>query len=122
MTREIESTFVAGNFPPLVSIKNKKGEYVKGRVLAIASTANGNPVVTLSLMDLEGGTSISKGKGVYEEVEVAVGDPVQLVGSLTDLKDKLPKLIVGDIVTVTYMDDKPSKKGNAKKIFKVIVD
>lgn len=121
MSKEIEGAAITGNFPPMVSIRTK-GNFVKGKVLAIGSTSNRNPVVTLSLIDLDGSTSISESKGVYKEVEVAVGDAVQLIGSLTDLKDKLPKLVVGDVVTVTYDSDKPSKKGSPKKIFKVIVD
>lgn len=122
MAREIEGAAIVGDFPPMVGIKDKKGSFVKGTVLAIGSTANGNPVVTLVLIDLDGNTSISKSKGVYQEVEVKVGDAVQVIGSLTDLKDKLPKLVVGDVVTITYESDKPSKKGNPKKIFKVVVD
>jgi len=123
MGREIEGApIVGGDFPPMVGIKDKIGNFVKGKVIAVGSTANRNPTVTLSLLDLDGSTSISKSKGLYTEVEVAVGDAVQVIGSLTDLKDKLPKLIVGDVVTITYVSDAPSKKGNPKKLFKVIVD
>lgn len=122
MAREIEGAAIVGDFPPMVGIKDRKGMFVKGKVVAIGSTTNRNPVVTLALIDLDGSTSISKSKGVYEEVEVKVGDAVQVIGSLTDLKDKLPKLVVGDVVTITYKEDKPSKKGNPKKIFTVSVD
>lgn len=122
MAREIEGAAIVGDFPPMVGIKDVKGSFVKGKVLAIGNTTNNNPTVTLSLIDLNGSTSISKSKGVYEEVEVKVGDAVQVIGSLTDLKDKLPKLTVGDIVTITYTSDAPSKKGNPKKIFTMIVE
>lgn len=121
MAREIEGAAIVGDFPPMVGIRNK-GNFVKGTVLALGTTSNKNPVVTLALIDLDGSTSISKSKGVYEEVEVAVGDAVQVIGSLTDLRDKLPKLTVGDVVTITYDSDKPSKKGNPKKIFKIVVE
>lgn len=121
MAKEIEGAVVVGNFPPMVGLRTKKN-FVKGTVTATAHTANGNPVITLALIDMDGTTSISKSKGIYEEVEVAVGDAVQVIGSLTDLRDKLPKLAVGDVVTITYDSDKPSKKGSPKKIFRVLVD
>lgn len=122
MAREIEGAAIVGNFPPLVGLKDKIGNFVKGKVTKVDRTTNGNPAVTLSLIDLQGSTSIQESKGKYKEVEVNVGDAVQIVGSLTDLKDKLPKLQVGDEVTITYVSDAPSKKGNPKKIFSVIVE
>lgn len=121
MGREIPGAVATGDFHPMVGIR-KKNNFVTGKVTAIGKTTNGNPVVTLKLIDLEGTTSISKSKGVYEEVDVNVGDLVQVIGSLTDLRDKLPQLAVGDEVTITYTHDVPSGKGHAKKIFKVTVN
>lgn len=121
MAREIEGSTVTGNFPPLVGIKNK-GNYVKGKVLALGTTTNGNPVVTLSLIDMDGSTSISESKGVYREVDVAVGDAVQIIGSSKQLKDKLPKLAVGDIATISFLGKKQIKQGRSLNEFKVIVE
>lgn len=120
MGREIPGAVTVGDFHPMVGIR-AKGNFVTGKVTAIGKTAGNNPVVTLKLADLDGTTAISKSKGVYEEVEVNVGDLVQVIGSLTDLRDKLPQLSIGDEVTITYTHDVPSGKGHAKKIFKVEV-
>lgn len=112
---------VKGDFHPMVGLR-KLGNYVKGKVTEVGSTTSKNPFVTLELIDLDGSTSKSVAKGQYEEVEVGQGDLVQVIGSLTDLRDKLPQVGVGDIVTITYESDIPSKKGNPKKIFKVEVE
>ncbi len=120
MSRELHGSTATGDFPPMVGIRNK-GQYVKGKVLAQGTTAGGNPVVTLSLIDLDGSTSKSVSKGVYEEVEVAQGDSVQVVGSVKDLRDKLPQLAIGDVVTITFIEKKKLPKGT-KNIFKVEVE
>lgn len=120
-TREIADTVMTGDFPPMVGIRTK-GNYVKGTVLSLGTTNNGNPVVTISLLDLEGSTSISKSKGVYEEVEVAVGDTVQVIGSNKQLKEKLPQLKVGDITTITFKGKKALKQGRSLNEYKVEVD
>ena len=119
MPRVIEDS-VKGEFHPMVGLR-EIGNFVKGKVLAIDTTANNNPVITLSLIDLDGSTSKSISKGVYEEVEVSVGDKVQLVGSTAQLKDKLPKLAIGDVTTITYLSDRKVPKGKMK-IFRVEVD
>lgn len=119
MGREIEGA-VQGDFHPMVGIR-EIGNYVKGKVLEIGATTTGNPFVTLSLIDLEGSTSKSVSKGVYEEVEVGLGDKVQVIGTTKDLKDKLPKLEKGNVVTITYIEDRQVPKGKMK-IFKVLVD
>lgn len=122
MGREIPGSVAnKEDFHPMVGIR-KIGQYVKGKILVIGATAKKNPVLTLELIDLTGTTSTSPEKGKYIEVEVGVGDKVQFIGNLTDLKDKLPKLNIGEIVTITYDHDVPSGKGNPKKIFKVEVD
>lgn len=109
-------------FPPMVGIGRIIGQFVKGRVIAKDNTKNGNFVVSLALIDLEGSTSKQVEKGKYEEVEVGAGDTVQLVANLTDLKEKLPQLELNDVVTVTYKTDVPSGRGKPKKIFEVLVD
>lgn len=121
MAREIQDSVVMGDFPPMVGIRGK-GNFVKGKVLALGTTNNGNPVVTLSLIDLDGSTSISKSKGVYEEVEVAVGDSVQIIGSNKQLKEKLPQLKVGDITTITFKGKKALKQGRSLNEYSVIVE
>lgn len=121
MAREIEGAAIVGDFPPMVGIKDKKGSFVKGTVLAIGSTANGNPVVTLALIDLDGNTSISKSKGVYQEVEVKVGDAVQVIGSNKQLKEKLPQLQVGNIVSITFKGKKALKQGRSLNEYQVLV-
>lgn len=121
MVREIADTQIMGDFPPLVGIRTK-GNFVKGKVLALGTTTNGNPVATLSLIDLDGSTSISKSKGVYEEVEVAVGDTVQVVGSNKQLKEKIPQLKVGDITTITFKGKKALKQGRSLNEYQVLVE
>lgn len=121
MAREIQDSTITGNFPPLVGIRSK-GNYVKGKVLSLGTTTNGNPVVTLSLIDLDGSTSVSRSKGVYEEVEVAVGDTVQVIGSNKQLKEKLPQLKVGDITTITFKGKKPLKQGRSLNEYSVMVE
>lgn len=121
MAREIADKVVTGDFPPLVGIRGK-GNFVKGKVVALGTTTNGNPVATLELIDMDGSTSISKGKGVYEEVEVAVGDQVQVVGSNKQLKEKLPQLQVGDITTITFKGKKALKQGRSLNEYQVLVE
>lgn len=121
MAREIQGNTVTGNFPPLVGIR-EKGQYVKGKVLAKSVTSNGNPVVTLELMDLDGSTSISPSKGVYQEVDVAIGDAVQIIGSSKQLKDKLPQLEIGDITTITSGGKTKLQGGKTLNNYKVVVE
>lgn len=121
MSREIPDSVVMTEFPPMVGIR-VKGNYVKGKVLALGTTNNGNPVATLELIDLEGSTSISKSKGVYEEVEVAVGDPVQVIGSNKQLREKLPQLKVGDVTTITFKGKKALKQGRSLNEYRVEVE
>lgn len=121
MAREIPDAVVTGDFPPMVGLR-EKGNFVKGVVTALGTTTNGNPVATLTLIDLEGSTSISKGKGVYEEVEVAAGDSVQVVGSHKRLKEKLPQLKVGDEVTITNKGKTKLKQGQARYEYSVVIE
>jgi hypothetical protein len=109
------------NFHPLVGLR-AIGNYVKGKVLEKGTTANQNPVIAISLIELDGSTSKAVSKGVYQEVDVAEGDTVQIIGNLKDLKDKLPQLEIGDVVTITYKNDVPTKRGRAMHIFEVKVD
>jgi hypothetical protein len=121
MAREIADTVVMGDFPPMVGMRTK-GNFVKGKVLALGTTTNGNPVISLALIDLDGSTSISKSKGVYEEVAVKVGDTVQVIGSNKQLREKLPQLKVGDIATVTFKGKKALKQGRTLNEYRVEVD
>lgn len=122
MSRTIESPIQnPKDFYPMVGLR-KHGQFVRGKVLEVGKTANDNPVVTLELIDLDGTTSKSVGKGKYEEVDVAVGDKVQLIGNLKDLKDKFPFLHKGDVATITYKSDLPTKRGKDMKIFEILVD
>ena len=121
MAREIVDSIEMGTFPPMVGIR-EKGNYVKGKVLSLGTTNNGNPVISLSLIDLDGSTSVSKSKGVYEEVEVAVGDTVQVIGSSKQLKEKLPQLKVGDITTITFKGKKALKQGRTLNEYRVEVE
>lgn len=121
MAREIADTIMTGDFPPMVGIRNK-GNYVKGKVLSLGTTNNQNPVITLSLIDLDGSTSKSVSKGVYEEVEVAVGDTVQVIGSNKQLREKLPQLKVGDITTITFKGKKALKQGRSLNEYTVLVE
>lgn len=101
MAREIPGAVQTDRYP-MVGLR-KIGNYVKGKVTALGATSSKNPFVTMTLIDLNGSTSISPAKGVYEEVDVDAGDLVQLIGTVTDLKDKLPKLQIGDVITVTQI-------------------
>lgn len=122
MPREIAGTSIStGEFYPLVSIRNA-GNYVKGKVLAKGETINKNPTVTLALIDLDGSTQTQVSKGRYQEIEVSVGDKVQVVGSVKDLREKLPQLEIGDIVTVAFVEKVKTSRGGSKNIFKVTVD
>lgn len=94
---------VQTDYPPMVGLR-VKGNYVKGKVIDKTLTKAGNPALTLELIDLEGSTSKSVSKGVYEEVEVAVGDKVQIVGSVKQLREKLPLVEIGETVTVTFLE------------------
>lgn len=121
MSREIVGSTATGNFPPLVGIR-EKGQYVKGKVVAKATTNNGNPAITLSLIDLDGSTSISPSKGVYQEVEVGVGDAVQVIGSVKQLREKLPQLEIGDVVTITSGGKSKLQGGKTLNNYKVVVE
>ena len=121
MAREIQGSTATGNFPPLVGIR-EKGQFVKGKVVAKAVTTNGNPAITLSLIDLDGSTSISPEKGKYVEVEVAVGDAVQVIGSVKQLKEKLPQLEIGDVVTITSQGKTKITGGRTLNQYKVVVE
>lgn len=112
---------IQGEFFPMVGLR-VKGNYVKGKVLGISQTANGNPVATLELIDLEGTSSKSVSKGVYEEVEVGVGDSVQLVGSVKQLREKIPQLAINDIATVTFIGKKLLQGGKTLNQFRVEID
>ncbi len=126
---EIKGTSSAtSKFPPSVRLE-KKGDYIKGtvtstRVLPEDSYGHANPVISLALIDMEGGsTQISIAKGEYQEVAVAAGDILDFVGRGTDLREKIPQVKVGQIVTITHNGEAPKAKGrNAKKLFKVEVD
>lgn len=120
MGRIIQSSAV-GEFPPMVGLRTP-GNYVKGKVTAIGTTTNGNPVVTLSLIDLEGSTSKSTSKGVYEEVEVNAGDSVQLVGSVKQLREAIPQLVVGDVVHVKFIEKIKIPGGKTKNKFFIEVE
>ncbi len=111
---------VQGDFHPMVGLR-EIGQFVKGKVEEKGNTTAGNPFVTLSLIDLSGSTSKSISKGVYEEVEVAEGDLVQVIGSVKQLREKLPQLSIGDIVTITFIETIKVPKGTMKK-FKVEVE
>lgn len=100
MGREIQGSTMPSEFCPSIGIR-QKGNFVKGKVENVGVTVNGNPVVTLTLIDLDGTSQRSVSKGVYADVDVSVGDRVSLIGTSKQLKDKLPQLAVGDIVTVT---------------------
>ncbi len=109
-------------FLPMVSVGRSIGQYLKGKVIETGVTKNKNLVLTIELQELDGSTSKQVSKGVYQEVEVNEGDKVQLVATLTDLRDKLPQVQVGDVLTVKYVRDIPSGKGKPKKDFEVTVD
>ena len=122
MPREIPDAIIQGDFAPMVGLRTKGG-FVKGKVTELGSTTNKNPVVSLELIDLENATtSVSTEKGKYEEVDVEVGDIVQVIGSTKRLQEKLPQLQVGDVVTITYKGETPLKQGWARKEYSVIID
>ena len=128
MSREINGKTSTSNFPPSVRLSNK-GEYIKGKVMSARDLpadqyGHVNRVLTLELIDLEGGsTQISVSKGVYEEVEVSAGDLVDFVGRGTNLREKIPQIQVGEVVTITNDGEKKGKPGrNALKLFKVTVE
>lgn len=121
MAREITAGTVTGNFPPLVGIR-EKGQFVKGKVVAKSTTNNGNPAITLELIDLDGSTSTSPSKGVYVEVAVAAGEAVQIIGSSKQLRDKLPQLEIGDITTITSEGKKKLAGGKTLNQYKVVVE
>ncbi len=121
MARELTSGVATGNFPPLVGIRTK-GNYVKGKVLETGQTANANPVLTLSLIDMDGETTISPSKGVYTEVSVAEGDRVQIIGTSKQLKGIFPQLAIGDVVTITFLGKKKISGGKTLNEFKVVVE
>lgn len=109
---------VQADFHPMVGLR-QKGDYVKGKVTAKGQTAVGNPVITLELIDLQGTTTVSPAKGVYQEVDVNVGDLVQIIGSLKQLREKLPQVEVGEIVTITNLEKVVLKGGRSLYKFKV---
>lgn len=111
---------VKGEYHPMVGLR-EIGQFVKGKVEEKGNTTNGNPYVTLSLIDLDGSVSKSIAKGQYEEVNVAEGDLVQVIGSVKQLKEKIPQLSIGDIVTITFESTIKVPKGTMKK-FKVEVE
>jgi len=121
MSREILGSTIVGNFPPMVGIRTA-GNFVKGKVTAVGETNNGNPVVTLELIDLDGTTTTSVSKGVYTEVDVNIGDAVQIIGTGKQLKDKLPQLAIGDITTITFIGKKKLASGRSINQFKVEVE
>lgn len=127
MGREIQSTTATGSFAPSVDI-SVKGNYVKGKVLKIRTLPKNkfghtNPVVTLSLIDLDGEVLASQGKGQKRiPVSVEAGAEVEIIGSGRELQDKLPQLQVGDIATITNNGTKDTGKGNPLKLFKVEVE
>jgi 23S rRNA maturation-related 3'-5' exoribonuclease YhaM len=111
---------VQGDFHPMVGLRTI-GQYVKGKVTEKGFTTAQNPFVTLALIDLDGSVSKSVAKGQYEEVNVAEGDLVQVIGSVKQLREKLPQLGIGDIVTITFTEEIKVPKGKMKK-FKVEVE
>ncbi len=122
MSREIPDSVMSGNFPPMVGLR-EEGGFVKGKVTEMGSTNTGNPVISLSLLALEKATtSISESRGVYVEVDVELGDIVQLIGSTKQLKEKLPQLQVGDVVTITYKGKQALKSGRSLNKYNVVID
>jgi len=123
MPREIPDTVVmTGDYLPMVGLRINGG-FVKGKITEMGSTNNNNPVISLNLIDLEKATtSISKEDGGYEEVEVEVGDTVQVIGSTKQLREKLPQLTVGDVVTITFKGKKPLKNNRTLNEYSVIID
>ncbi len=127
MGREITSTTMTGNFPPLVDISAKgnfvKGKITKTRILPKNKFGHTNPAITLTLIDMDGEVLASQGKGQKRiPVNVEAGAEVELIGSGRELQDKLGQLQVGDVVTVTNDGTKDTGKGNPLKLYKVMVD
>lgn len=120
MGRELQGS-TKTDYPPMVGLR-EVGNYVKGKVKEIGATQKGNPAVTLSLIDTNASTTRSTSKGVYTEIEVGEGDDVQVIGSVRQLKEKLPQLAIGDIVTITHTGNKPLDGGRTLKEFKVVVE
>lgn len=120
MGREIQGSS-NGSYAPMIGLRTK-GNFVKGKVLALGQTNNSNPVVTLALIDLDGTSVVSTSKGVYEDVEVNVGDSVQVIGSVKQLKEKLPQLAIEDVVTITFEGKTKITGGKTLNNFKVVVE
>lgn len=120
MARELQGS-TKTDYPPMVGLR-EVGNYVKGKVKSIETTQKGNPAVTLELIDTNASTTRSTAKGIYVEVEVGAGDDVQVIGSVRQLKEKLPQLAAGDIVTITFSGKKPLDGGRTLKEFKVVVE
>jgi hypothetical protein len=110
MGRTIQPKSNGEDFLPMVSIR-EKDQYVVGKVMGLGETANGNPYATLELHDLEGSTQKSVSKGVYEEVDVDIKSLVQLVGSTKQLREMIPQLQVGEIVTVKNLGKAKLSRG-----------
>lgn len=129
MGKEIRGSSTTGKFNPSVRLE-AQGEFIKGTIvdardLPPDSYGHKNRAISIQLIDLNGGSvQRSVAKGQYEEVEVSEGDVVDFVGRGTDLREKIPQLKVGDVVTITQNGEAPNKrKGqNAKKLFKVEVE
>jgi len=120
MARIIEGTSQS-TFPPLVGLR-EKGDFVTGIVEAKGHTAANNPFLTLKLQDLKGTTSRSIAKGKYEDVDVEEGALVQVVGSVKQLKDKLPLVNVGEEVTITFLGKTKISGGKTMNNFEVSVE
>ena len=121
MAREIVSDRQVKDFLPLVGLR-ETGNYVKGKVIEISKTTKNNPVVTLDLIDLEGSTSKSIAKGKYQEVGVDPGDRVQLIGTSDQLRDKLSKVMVGQVVIIRFDGKVKLQNGHSMNNFYVGVE
>ena len=123
MPREIPDSVATGDFPPMIGLR-EVGSFVKGKVIEVGSTTNGSPVLSLELLGLhdKATTSVSVEKGVYEEVDVELGDTVQMIGSTKQLKEKLPQVQVGEVVTITFKGKKALKGSRSLNEFSVIID
>jgi len=102
------------DFPPSIGLL-EIGNFVKGEIVASDTTKNGNPVITLKLIDANGTITKGLGDGRYQDVEVGPGDEVNLIGHVTQLREKLPKLQIGDIATITFKSEKKVPKGKMKQ-------
>jgi hypothetical protein len=113
-------------FPPMVNLNNH-GDFVKGKVLEVGTLPKDKyghikPKVLLFLIDIKGETKESRGRGEPAvAVDVEEGAEVVFIGSGTDLRAKLPKLTVGQTVTITYAGDLDTGKGNPFKQYIVEV-